>query len=420
MGEKYIKKENGKEVVYEKGIFVDSKVGELKESKSIWDDSGTKVVEDFWGNEQVRIEPPSFFSCGERKATVDGEEGVFSSGKGLFESHPTFKPEEKEDSESSLYSSGYSSSSEGSSYSGGGGSSASGSGVLGALFLLGLGVIGVGTCINEANKRNSLPETQNSVEIPRHYTETARPSDVIQHPARDQGQKSLELYTPAISEALKTLEGMRPSARDAYKEMDKAFYGGLRKSMGGAQGIGAEGLKKSFEEAYEKRTGERYPEENKENKGLEKKDSASIRPNIVKIIDDVWMGVRYPAKEDEDYGMKLDYDLKKYGNSVLTTNYYRLSTNKGKIDIGVLFFSERIANRGINPYADPRKNSFYNKIGGILEDYLRDIGSVQKTERNSSHQDNDLSYLVIKEGFAEKLRTDPYKMGEYLMLKLAK
>ena len=84
MAETYIKKEGGKEVVYEKGIFGDTKIGDLHENLS-----GTKATRNVFGT-NVKVEEESFFS-GERKATVGDQKGVFR--KGIFDSNPTFKPE---------------------------------------------------------------------------------------------------------------------------------------------------------------------------------------------------------------------------------------------------------------------------------------------------------------------------------------
>ncbi|MFA5251853.1 MAG: hypothetical protein WC454_04635 [Phycisphaerae bacterium] len=93
MGEEYIKNEDGKEVVYEKGFLVDKKIGELHEK---WD--GSKETRNVFG-ENVRVESPSIW--GERKAEVDGQKGVFREG--FFEGHPTFKSEESVDSRGCSY-----------------------------------------------------------------------------------------------------------------------------------------------------------------------------------------------------------------------------------------------------------------------------------------------------------------------------
>ena len=89
MGDKYIKKEDGKEVVYEKGVFGDTKVGELH---GTWD--GAKETRNIFG-ENVRVEKEGIFSH-EREGKVGDQEGVFS--KGLLDKHPTFKPKENEGS----------------------------------------------------------------------------------------------------------------------------------------------------------------------------------------------------------------------------------------------------------------------------------------------------------------------------------
>jgi hypothetical protein len=83
MGEKYIKREDGKEVVYEKGIFGDRKVGQLHDNLD-----GSKSTRNIFG-ENIRVNPEGL--TGERKAKEDGQRGVFR--KDFLDSYPTFKPE---------------------------------------------------------------------------------------------------------------------------------------------------------------------------------------------------------------------------------------------------------------------------------------------------------------------------------------
>lgn len=85
MGAFIIKKEGGKEVVYEKGI-VDRKIGELHETLT-----GPKETRNVFGV-NVKVEREGFLSS-ERKAQAGDEKGVFS--KNFLESHPTFKPEKE-------------------------------------------------------------------------------------------------------------------------------------------------------------------------------------------------------------------------------------------------------------------------------------------------------------------------------------
>ena len=83
MGEKYIKHENGKEVVYEKGVFGDRKVGQLHDNID-----GSKSTRNIIA-ENVKVRPEGL--TGQRKAEVDGQKGVFR--KGFVDNYPTFKPE---------------------------------------------------------------------------------------------------------------------------------------------------------------------------------------------------------------------------------------------------------------------------------------------------------------------------------------
>ena len=116
MGERYTKEEGGKEVVYERGVIFDTKVGEVRDSSSFSDPSVTKEIVDTSGLcDRVvgRIERESIFSNG-REATINGEEGTFNQG--YLESNPTFKLNEKGSYEGHS-ASNYSSSSSGSSAS---------------------------------------------------------------------------------------------------------------------------------------------------------------------------------------------------------------------------------------------------------------------------------------------------------------
>ena len=84
--EKYIvKKEGGREVVYEKGFF-DKKVGELHEGLG-----GSKETRTIFGP-NVKVDKPSIFST-ERKGEVEGQKGVFK--KGVFDRYPTFYDDEQ-------------------------------------------------------------------------------------------------------------------------------------------------------------------------------------------------------------------------------------------------------------------------------------------------------------------------------------
>jgi hypothetical protein len=86
-GEEYIiNKENGKEVVYKTGFFIDTKVGELHEN---WD--GSKETNSVFGP-KIKVDKSDIFSE-ERKGEVEGREGVFK--KGFTDKHPTFKPDKR-------------------------------------------------------------------------------------------------------------------------------------------------------------------------------------------------------------------------------------------------------------------------------------------------------------------------------------
>ena len=108
----YIKKENGKEVVYRKGAFgVESKVGELHER---WD--GSKETRNLTGP-KVKVERDTFSTriSQERNASVDGKEGKFSKDSVLgyeLRNSPSFKASQRQSAEASGNqgsSSGYSS-----------------------------------------------------------------------------------------------------------------------------------------------------------------------------------------------------------------------------------------------------------------------------------------------------------------------
>ena len=88
--EKYIvKKEGGREVVYEKGFF-DKKVGELHEGLG-----GSKETKTIFGP-NVKVDKPSIFST-ERKGEIEGQKGVFK--KGIFDRYPTFYDDEQSEDE---------------------------------------------------------------------------------------------------------------------------------------------------------------------------------------------------------------------------------------------------------------------------------------------------------------------------------
>lgn len=82
-----IKRENGKEVVYEKGFF-DRKVGELHDQLG-----GSKETRNFL-EPNVTVGKSDPFTT-EREGEVEGHKGKFV--KGAFDKHPTFKPDEDED-----------------------------------------------------------------------------------------------------------------------------------------------------------------------------------------------------------------------------------------------------------------------------------------------------------------------------------
>jgi hypothetical protein len=85
-GEKYIiKKEGGKEIVYEKG-FLDRKVGELHKG---WD--GSKETRTIF-EPQVKVDKGNGFS-GERRGEIEGQKGVFK--KRVFDRYPTFYPDDQ-------------------------------------------------------------------------------------------------------------------------------------------------------------------------------------------------------------------------------------------------------------------------------------------------------------------------------------
>lgn len=99
MGEKYIKKEGGKEVVYEKNwIGGDTRVGELHKTSD-----GSKETRNAWGpNVRVEGEKHWFWSTSQdRKASVDGEEGNFRQSSGVLgfgrDTHPIFRPDQSGD-----------------------------------------------------------------------------------------------------------------------------------------------------------------------------------------------------------------------------------------------------------------------------------------------------------------------------------
>lgn len=98
MGEKFIKVEDGKEVVYEKGgIWGEIRVGELHEN---WD--GSKETRIPFGP-NVRVERQGDFSIG-RKGEIDGQKGVFEKDSFLgftTDKHPTFYPDQVESSSGS-------------------------------------------------------------------------------------------------------------------------------------------------------------------------------------------------------------------------------------------------------------------------------------------------------------------------------
>ena len=100
MGERYIKTENGREVVYEKSSFGDYKIGELEEdSLSPSKSSGESLFDSRLKN--ISVEDPSLLS-NERRASIEGVSGVFR--KGSLDRYPIFRPDaqsiERIDSES--------------------------------------------------------------------------------------------------------------------------------------------------------------------------------------------------------------------------------------------------------------------------------------------------------------------------------
>ena len=103
MGERYIKVENGKEVIYEKSDYLfclDSKVGDVKDTSF-----GRSEVKDRWGFGVIgKIERENLY--GERKAVIAGEIGTFTKGR-MGDGHMSgatkiFRPEPKEAESTSL------------------------------------------------------------------------------------------------------------------------------------------------------------------------------------------------------------------------------------------------------------------------------------------------------------------------------
>ena len=162
MGEKYIKRENGKEVIYERGFFFDTKMGETRKSSGLFDACGTKEIVDTSGifNKVVgKIEPPSSWSPNERKTKIGDEEGVFK--KGGLQTNPTFRPKEKPISIG--YSSEYSGScnkDSGRGYSSGSLSSSS-NGSSGLVLLL-VGVLAFGAYFSKSEETGSQYSQQKS------------------------------------------------------------------------------------------------------------------------------------------------------------------------------------------------------------------------------------------------------------------
>jgi hypothetical protein len=86
-----IKKEDGKEVAYEKGFLGDRKIGELHSNLL----GGSKETRNITGP-NIRVAKENAFST-ERAGEIGGEKGVFK--KGFFDNNPTFYPEEKSEEE---------------------------------------------------------------------------------------------------------------------------------------------------------------------------------------------------------------------------------------------------------------------------------------------------------------------------------
>lgn len=86
MGEKYIKEEDGKEVLYERGPLWDYKVGDLHENLG-----GDKETRNTFGS-NVKVGGESSFGLN-RRAEVDGEQGEFRRD---FFGQYTFKPDPKD------------------------------------------------------------------------------------------------------------------------------------------------------------------------------------------------------------------------------------------------------------------------------------------------------------------------------------
>ena len=93
MGDTYIKKEDGKEVVYERGIFMDTRIGELHEN---WD--GSKETRSVFGP-NVTVEAESIFNSNERNGTIDGASGTFKED--MFSDVQSFRPDKTTSRESS-------------------------------------------------------------------------------------------------------------------------------------------------------------------------------------------------------------------------------------------------------------------------------------------------------------------------------
>jgi len=86
-----IKKEDGKEVAYKKGVFRDEKIGELHNSLF----GGSKETKKILGP-NISVDKGSAFST-ERSGKIGNKNGKFK--KGLFDKNLTFHPDEKSEEE---------------------------------------------------------------------------------------------------------------------------------------------------------------------------------------------------------------------------------------------------------------------------------------------------------------------------------
>jgi hypothetical protein len=180
MGNYFIKEEDGKEIVYERDWFGDTRIGELHENRY----GEKKTITSFPWEQSIRVEPSDRF--GERVAEIDGVKGVVRQD--WIDDHPTFKPHGSDSasfgSSDSDRGRSHSSESRGYGYSGGsGGGSISGGAsgdlkvALGALGIIGLSIFAIVMSIPELFPPTSKQVTyrQDRTPIVRKY-EAKKPS----------------------------------------------------------------------------------------------------------------------------------------------------------------------------------------------------------------------------------------------------